>query len=221
MIVVIPARGGSKRIPGKNITRLNGKPLLTYTIEAVLNSGIDAPVYVSTEADDIAEIARESGAEVIDRPEELAADAASTESAVLHALDETGRDDEWVMILPPTSPFRRPETIKKFHDRVQNNNDDDVDCFMSVTETKGDFWRFDKDGNFGRLFPDAPRRQQDRDPLYEEDSAIYVCRVSALRETNIVLGNKTQGIPIDFPEGFDINTPEDLILAEALIKASQ
>jgi CMP-N,N'-diacetyllegionaminic acid synthase len=93
---------------------------------------------------------------------------------------------------------------------------DAPDCLMTVTEDRRDLWRMADDGRLTRLFPDAPRRQQDRTPLYEENSAVYLTRVSALRATGSVLGRSVRGVVIDPIEAWDINTETDLVIAEAL-----
>lgn len=218
MIIVVPARGGSKRLRHKNIHPLAGKPLLSHTLEAIAASGLDCPVYVSTNDEAIADVARGyRGVRVIARPEEFASDTASTESVVLHVLDalEVDGDLEWVMTLPPTSPFRRPDTIRRFAESVLTEPGAQ-DCLMSVTENRGDFWSQQSDGALARLFPGAPRRQQERMPLFEENSAIYVTRVLSLRETGSILGQRVRGLTISALEGFDINTSEDMKLAECI-----
>ncbi|EKV26057.1 N-Acetylneuraminate cytidylyltransferase [Caenispirillum salinarum AK4] len=223
MIVVVPARGGSKRIPHKNIAALAGRPLLARTLDQARDAGLLANVVVSTDAEPIAAVARDCGARVIMRPADLASDTASTEAALLHVLDvlaDEGRHDEWIMTLPPTSPFREASTIRAFADAV-HDLPAEVDCLMSVTETRGDYWRRLPDGSFRRLFPDAPRRQQDREPLFEENSAIYVTRVAALRDSGIILGRGVEGRPIGWREALDINTPDDLALAEALLASGR
>jgi CMP-N,N'-diacetyllegionaminic acid synthase len=219
LIVVIPARGGSKRLPRKNIKPLGGKPLLAYTIEAALGAGIGVPVIVSTEDDEIAAVARDFGAEVVIRPAELAADDSSTEATLLHVLDarrRDGSDAAWVMTLPPTAPFRSAATVRRFHDAARDGAEN-IDCYMSVTEDRGDFWQLAADGTGRRLFPDAPRRQQSRAPLYEENSAVYVTRVRALRQSGSILGDTVMPLAIDPLEALDINTAHDFWLAESLI----
>jgi CMP-N-acetylneuraminic acid synthetase len=231
MIVgVIPARGGSKRAPRKNIHPLGGKPLLAWTVEAGLAAGL-SPCVVSTEDDEIAAAAAAAGARVVRRPPHLAADDSSTESAVLDALDQLGDEvaaARWVAILQPTSPFRSAETIRRAVAMAQA--DPTAGCVMTVTETRADFWRASAPGNgpengpengIVRLFPDAPRRQQAREPLYDENSAVYVVRIDMLRATGSVLGGTMRGLPISPMEGFDINTSFDLKLAAALAQAGE
>jgi len=218
ILLVIPARGGSRRVPHKNIVPLRGKPLLLYTVEAALLANVTPHIVVSTDDQAIASIARGAGAGVIERPSELATDNASTESVLFHALDilaPEGITPDWIMTLPPTSPFRRPETIRRFADEVLAGPEIQ-DCLMSVTENRGDFWVEETNGLLSRLFSNAPRRQQDRAPLYEENSAIYMSRTNVLRETGSILGKRVRGLVISPLEGFDINTLDDLRLAECI-----
>ena len=184
-----------------------------------MEAGVASPLIVSTDDDEIAETARQYGAEAVMRPAELAADDSSTEAALLHVLDSkegAGLSADWVMTLAPTSPFRCGATIRQFHDAALASGDD-IDCYMAVTEDRGDFWLMQEDGSGQRLFPDAPRRQQSRAPLYEENSAIYVSRVSALRRSGIILGDRVKPLAIDPFEALDINTAYDFWLAESLI----
>ena len=218
-MVVIPARGGSKRAPRKNIRPLGNRPLLAFAIAAAVEAGLGDATRVSTEDSEIAATATRLGCRVLPRPDALATDLASTESVLLHALDEAAKQGwrpTWIMTLPPTSPFRRARTIRFFLDRA---SDAGVDCLFSVTETRADLWRCDAAGKIARLFPDAPRRQQDRAPLYEENSAVYLTTVAALRATGSVLGESQRAVAIDPLEGFDINSEFDFAIASALLAA--
>ena len=221
LLVVIPARGGSKRVPRKNIALLGGRPLLVYTLELAHAAGVADCTLVSTEDVEIARVARDNGIAVLDRPEALAGDTVSTEAVLLHVLTCGNRDIstiDWVLTLPPTSPFRSAATLRRCI-ALAEAAPPQIDCLMSVTETRGDFWQRSPTGAWQRLFPDAPRRQQDRQPLYEENSAIYLTRRSALIETESILGRRVEAVPIDPLEGFDINGSEDFLLAEAMIAA--
>jgi CMP-N,N'-diacetyllegionaminic acid synthase len=222
VIIVIPARGGSKRLPLKNIYPLNGKPLLAYTLEAIAATGVKIPTYVSTDDEQIASVARAyTGVEVLMRPHEISSDTASTESVLLHVLDvlaKRGQFYQWVMTLAPTSPFRSSNTIRNFVEATTLISND-IDCIMSFTESRGDFWQMQDGARMKRLFPDAPRRQQERTPLFEENSAIYVTRTQALIETKFIFGRLVSGISIPWIEGFDINTIEDMHLAEGIYDA--
>jgi N-acylneuraminate cytidylyltransferase len=216
--VVIPARGGSTRVPRKNLRPLAGTPLLTYTLECARAAGLAERTIVSSDDPDVLATAVAFGVRALPRPAEIATATASTESVLLHALDvldAEGEPTEWVVTLPPTSPFRRPATLVRLVEEALAAPDVQ-DCLMTVTEDRRDLWRMDADGRMTRLFPDAPRRQQDRAPLYEENSAVYVTRVDALRRTGTVLGGRVRGVVIDPIEAFDLNTEADFAVAEAL-----
>ncbi len=218
MIIIVPARGGSKRVPNKNIRPLGGKPLIVHTIEQIHQAGFLDATWVSSDSEEILRIAGAVGARTIRRPDELAADTASTESALLHAIDEIPVADQadWIMTLPVTAPFRRPATIRDFADR-RHELPASVDCLMSATVNYTDFWTMDEQGFAERLFPDAPRRQQERTPLFEEDSMIYLTRKEALLATGSILGKKVMAKQVDRRESFDINAPLDFELAEAIL----
>jgi CMP-N,N'-diacetyllegionaminic acid synthase len=218
-MAVIPARGGSKRAPRKNIRWLGNRPLLAFTIAAAQEAGLGDATLVSTEDSEIAAAAQQSGCRVIPRPDAFATDLASTESVLMHALDEVAKKGwrpKWLLTLPPTSPFRRARTIRFFMDHVAESG---ADCLFSVTEIRASLWCCDAAKQIVRLDPDAPRRQQDRAPLYEENSAIYLTSIAALRATNSVLGNSQQAVAIDPLEGFDINSELDFTIAGALVDA--
>jgi len=217
---IIPARGGSKGIPGKNIRPLNGRPLLSYTIEAALESGVARDVFVSTDSEEIMRVAEASGAGVIRRPPEISHDTASTESALIHAVEFIGKNydrrPEYVLTLPPTSPLRKAQTIRDFISYFILVRGE-YDAMLSLTESRADYW-IKTNGNIRRLFPDAPRRRQDREPVYIENSALYITKTEALIATGSILGKNCTGFAISETEAVDINEPLDLRWAEFLLK---
>lgn len=218
---IIPARSGSKGIPKKNIALLDGKPLLAYTIEAALESSVARDIFVSTDSEEIAEVSITFGSRIISRPAEISHDTASTESALIHAIkvirQEHGWTPDYVLTLPPTSPLRSAETIQNFVSFYLSLVDK-YDAMLSLSEHRGDFWRKDENDEFVRLFPDAPRRRQDREPLYLENSVIYITKTKSLLETKSILGKKYTGFIIDDIEALDINNPIDMQWAEFVIK---
>jgi CMP-N-acetylneuraminic acid synthetase len=216
MIIVIPARGGSKRVLNKNIIQLHGKPLICHTLDTIEEMGLDIPVYVSTDSKQIADIVLEySKVNVIMRPTKISTDSATTEDVLLHVLETIGFEVDWVITLPPTSPFRRATTICEFINEVGSSSKK-IDCLMSVTENRGDFWHFNNEKKFTRLNPEAPRRQQERNPLYEENSAIYINRVTSLAKYQSIIGGCILPKIISNIEAFDINTNEDLNMAKII-----
>ncbi|MEX5216601.1 MAG: acylneuraminate cytidylyltransferase family protein [Nitrospira sp.] len=218
VLAVIPARGGSRSIPFKNIKPLAGKPLLAYTIDAAKRSRHLDRCVVSTDHDEIAKVAAAHGAEVIRRPPEYATDEAPTELALLHAVGElrqAGYRPDYVVTLEPTSPLRTAELIDRCIESAMNRIE--ADCVMTVTETRKCYGRI-LEGRFEYLFPDQPRRRQDRTPLYEESSTVYVTRTGALERHRSVLGVVRYAVVVDDPrEAIDINEPLDFILAEAAL----
>jgi N-acylneuraminate cytidylyltransferase len=218
VLAVIPARGGSKSIPLKNIKPLAGKPLLAYTIETAKHSRYLDRCVVSTDHDDIAKVAAVYGAEVIHRPPEYATDQSPTELALLHAvgtLGQAGYRPDYVVTLEPTSPLRSAGLIDRCIELAMQRTE--ADCVMTVLETRKCYGRI-LDGRFEYLFPDQPRRRQDRTPLYEESSTVYVTRTSALERHRSVLGLVRYAVVVDDPrEAIDINDPLDFILAEAAL----
>lgn len=217
-LAVIPARGGSKSIPLKNIRPLNGIPLIVYTIEAAKHSKYLDRCVVSTDHSAIAQVARDNGAEVIDRPAELATDQAPTEFAllqVLEVLNKEGYRPDYVVTLEPTSPFRTAALIDRCIEAAVEHHE--VECVMTVTETRKCYGRLEH-GRFEYLFPDQPRRRQERRPLYEESSTVYVTKTSALERDRSVLGRTRYGLVVeDLREAMDINEPLDFTLAEAVL----
>lgn len=218
VLAVIPARGGSKSIPLKNIRQLAGKPLLVYTIEAAKRSRYLNRCVVSTDDDEIVKVATECRAEVIRRPAEYATDQAPTEWALLHALDvlkASGYRPDFVVTLEPTSPFRTAELVDRCIAVAIERPD--ADCVMTVTPTRKCYGRL-VGGRFEYLFPDQPRRRQDRTPLYEESSTVYVTRTSVLERDRSVLGHVRYGVVVENRrEAIDINEPMDLLIAEAVL----
>jgi len=223
LLTVIPARGGSRAIPGKNIVPVAGKPMLLYTIQAALESGVSTNVVVSTDSGPIAELALSAGAQVIERPAELATDTASTEGALLHALDqmsERGDHAEFLLTLQPTSPLRKASTIVAFVRRYAEIRDR-YDAMLSLTEDRSFKWLMDEEGGVVPLLAEAPRRREARTPLYTEDSALYITQVEALRRTGFILGHSAAGYVMNPLETIDVNELTDLELVEAIVEAKR
>ena len=219
VVGIIPARGGSKGVPLKNIKELCGKPLLAYTIESAKRSGCINKLCVSTDHDSIARVAEELGVCVIRRPDELSTDEATTEAALIHALDELKKTDNFtpdiVLTLEPTSPFRSEQTIKSCVELFRN--DPRIDSVIGVVQTKSSLGKI-LNGKFQFLFPGQPRRRQDREPLYKESSTIYATKAEVLRKAQSVLGDFLVPLVVPENEAIDINTPFDFMVAELYMK---
>lgn len=220
-LIVIPARGGSKGIPKKNIALVSGKPLLEYTIEVALKSGIKGDIVLSTDSDEIANVAKKySEVTIIERPGYLAEDSAKTEDALLHAVEYMkqmfNEDYDCVITLQPTSPLRTVNTLREFIEEFKEKAHVH-DAQLTLTESRSDYWIREKNGNFKRLFPDAPRQRQERNPIFIENSCIYITTVNALKKNKSVLGSSVNGYVIPEVEGIDINEPIDIVIAEAYL----
>jgi len=217
---IIPARGGSKSIPLKNIKNLGGRPLISYTIEAAKGSSLISRLVVSTDDRRIAKVCADYDCEVIERPGELSTDTASTESALIHVLEvlenTEGFRPDIVVTLEPTSPFRTSELID---DALKVFHTTDADSVIGVVETRACYGRI-VDGVFKHLFPQQPRRRQDREPLYEECGAIYATRTETLLDKKSVLGDRLYPVIVSQIGAIDINGIEDFNMARELIKLS-
>jgi CMP-N,N'-diacetyllegionaminic acid synthase len=219
-LAVVPARGGSKSVPRKNIRALGGKPLLAHTLAQIAEvSEIDIAV-VSTDDAEISTVATEAGALVVARPQELAGDSAPTEWALLHALDvleAEGKSFDYVMVLEPTSPFRTPATIRRCMEQIVAAGGKSL---MTVVETRANIGKIEA-GVFRPLVPGAPRRRQERTPFFIESSTVYVASVSYLRSSGTLVCDDWLAAVVDECETVDINTPLDFEVAEALLEVRQ
>jgi CMP-N,N'-diacetyllegionaminic acid synthase len=218
-LVVIPVRGGSKGVPRKNLRDVAGKPLVVWTIEQAL--AITAPgveVVVSTEDSQLAEIARAAGAQVIDRPAELAQDTTATEPVVLHAIETmtaAGREPDRVMLLQATSPIRLPGTL----DRALAEFDaTETDSLIGVVEQPPFIWQSTPMGPFPSYPVNARPRRQDLTPeqrRYRETGSVYITRTSIYRDQQNRIGGKATLFVMAEDEGLDIDTELDLAVAAA------
>jgi len=215
-LAVVPARGGSKGIPKKNIQPLAGRPLLFYTLDQAKAVPILDMTVVSTDCAEIKAVAQADGARVIDRPAELAGDQASTEVALLHALDvldNSGEAYDYVVVLEPTSPFRTAESISGCCKMIVEENGTSLLSVVKVNSVVGGI-----ENNFFRpLIPDQPRRRQDRQSIFMESSTVYVCRVDFLRNTGTLVTQDWLAYPVSKAEAVDINTPQDFKYANSLM----
>ncbi|MEI5584548.1 MULTISPECIES: acylneuraminate cytidylyltransferase [unclassified Agromyces] len=184
-VAIIPARGGSQGLPGKNVARVGGVPLIARAVHAALAARRIAGVVVTTDDDEIAEVARAAGAEVVARPADLAGATASSEAAVLHALEELGLATRpstvahVTVFIQATSPFIDPTDLDAAVERVERGERDVV---FAATPTHVFLWRERADDADGRSAvgvnhdPSRRPRRQDRDPEYLETGAFYAFR---------------------------------------------
>lgn len=212
VIAIIPARGGSKRIPRKNLLPFAGKPLVIHSVEDALGARLVHRTIVSTDDAEIAAVSREAGAEVIDRPAELAGDTATSESALVHVLDvirQRGeREPDLVVFLQCTSPQREPADIDAAIALLENTG---ADSLLSATRCRRYLWHM-KDGNAVPFNYDYRKRwrEQDFPEQFMENGSIYVFRPSVLRDGNNRLGGKIVIYEMNEESKLQIDVPEDL-----------
>ena len=221
-IAIITARGGSKRIPRKNIKEFLGKPIIAYTIEAAIASNMFDQVMVSTDDNEIAEIAKKYGAMVpFMRSEKTSNDFATTADVLNEVIDEykkLGESFEYMCCLYPTAPFVTPEAIGQAMKILEDNGADTVLPVVkfSFPPQRGMVM---KDGYLTPKYPECmPMRSQDLEPMYHDAGQFYCMKVSSFLEQGKVVMDKTMPYMQDDMNVQDIDTPEDWAIAEVKYK---
>jgi CMP-N-acetylneuraminic acid synthetase len=202
--ILIPARGGSKRIPKKNIVDLNGKPLILYALGQAL--ALTDEVYVSTDDQDIADICSNAGGKILWRPKEISGDYSTTEEVISHFLDL--EETDILVLLQATCPTIKSEDIQAGLDMM-----DKYDSVISVSEENGFYW--DKNGtpiNFeiGKRF-----RTQDIDPWYKENGSFYITKAKLFKKENILYSERVGFVCME--NSIDIDNYYDLEIARRLL----
>jgi len=222
VLAIIPARGGSKGIPRKNIKPLMAKPLIDWSIEAAKQSSCIDRIIVSTEDKEIASVACELGVDVpFMRPDELAADDTPGVAPVLHAISQLPNYD-WILLLQPTSPLRIAEDIDGIWQFCLER---DAPSAVSVCEVgKHPYWIYQRDASqrlqpFIKGRPDVTRRQ-DLPPAYSLNGALYLARTDWLLEQQDFIGPETRGYIMPPERSVDLDTPQDWRWVEFLIEQS-
>lgn len=221
IISIIPARGGSKGIPRKNIKLLNGKPLISYSIDASNSCSLIDDTYVSTEDAEISEISKGNNAEVIERPDELASDDSSSIDVILHVLDyleNRGELPDLFVLLQPTSPLRTSEDIEA---SINLFLESDCDSLVSVCELDHrSLLNFSLEDGFlvqnnnEALFNS---RRQDIPTHYSLNGAIYITTPEFIRKNRSFYSDKTIPHVMSKEKSIDIDTSFDFKLAEFLL----
>lgn len=221
-LFLIPARGGSKGIPGKNIKPLNGKPLICYAIDAareVANS--DEDICISTDDEGIANVVREYGLEIpFMRPDELARDNSGTYEVIMHALDyykSQGREYEVVVLLQPTSPMRSAKHVAEAMDLYTP----DCDMVVSVCQARSNpyyvMFNENADGYLQNIMEGKFTRRQDCPQVWEYNGAVYVMNVNSLKEKSLAQFTKRKKYVMSAQDSIDLDTPEDWDYAEFIM----
>lgn len=223
VIAIVPARGGSERIPRKAIVDFGGRPLIAWTIEALLESAVCERVLVSTDDREIADVAVAAGAEVPFLREGYADDftpVSTVTVAMVRELEKRGeRVPDTVLHALVTSPLRTAEDVIRALATFRGRGVPfQLSCFAFTGMTPWWARRLDAQGRPTRLFPGPMRRSQDLEPLYCPSGAIWIARTDALLEAGTFYGPDHVMEPLpDWSAGLEIDTYEDLDLAQALL----
>ncbi|MFJ3393466.1 cytidylyltransferase domain-containing protein [Leifsonia aquatica] len=219
VVAVIPARAGSKGIPGKNLTPVAGRSLVARAVHAAVAAELVDAVYVSSDGERIAAEATAAGARTIERPADLSGDEASSEAALLHALDVLAADGvrpEVLLFVQATSPFIDPADLDAAVARVLECS---ADVVFSAAASHAFLWRVADDGSAVAVNHDArvrPRRQ-DRAPEFRETGAFYALRADGFRQHRHRFFGCVEIAEVDPRGAIDIDDPSDLAAAAALV----
>lgn len=218
ILAIIPARGGSKGIPRKNVKAISGKPMIQYTIEAAKECPYIDKVVVSTEDVEIADISMRAGAIVpFSRPEELATDEAKTIDVVMHAVEFYERKAERfdiIVLLQPTSPLRNAEDITKALEYFMRNEQRSLVTVSEVSESPILMRNFNKENKLEKILEeDSDVRRQDMKKFYRINGAIYINKASELN-ANTSFNDNEMGFVLTQDHGIDVDEPQDLVVAE-------
>jgi CMP-N-acetylneuraminic acid synthetase len=211
-IAIIPARGNSKRLPGKNTKFLGGIPLLAHSIKYAQQFSFIDDIYVSTNDLEIKKVALEFGAKVIDRPEEISGDFEPTVSALKHVLESLSEEIENVVLLQPTNPLRPNHLLEEAFHLYQDSNSDSL---FTVSKNHHKLGKI-KNHKFEPFNYTIGQRSQDLEPLFFENGLLYISKANLIKNDIIISEN---ALPLEVNHIFanvDIDTQEDFDYAEYL-----
>ena len=221
---IIPARGGSKGVPKKNIKELNGIPLINYSIEYALSSPYIDAIIITTDCDDIKNKINNSFTElrkitILDRPSELATDEATTESAIEHVIkSKPFKKEDILVLLQPTSPLRPKDSLNEILEKFINQN---YDSLLTLSPIHPLTWRINND-NIECMYDylNRPRRQdiEPKDYMYDENGSVYIFSVDNFKKTNNRLGGKIGYFVFPEDYGKQIDTQLDFNILESISK---
>jgi N-acylneuraminate cytidylyltransferase len=228
-LAVVPARGGSKGIPRKNLQLLGGKPLVALAVEAGLSARLVSRVLCSTDDPEIASVAEGAGAEVpFMRPAELAQDTSEDWAVFVHALDWLEQEEGWrpeiIVNLRPTSPLRRASHIDAAIQLLLDTRADSVKSVTLARQHPHKMWLRRPDGSLEPFLktpfrlsrgPDVPRAELN--DVYWQNGVVDVTRHQVIREQRVMIGQRVAGLVVDARDAVDVDSPLDLALAEVLL----
>jgi N-acylneuraminate cytidylyltransferase len=220
VLYLIPARGGSKGIPHKNIKLLNGKPLIQYSIEVARKLANDEDICLSTDDEEIKKVAERLGLNVpFLRPDYLASDTAGTSDVIVHALDfykQNGRLYDVVVLLQPTSPLRTVQNVKDCLELYSN----EFDMVTTVKESSisAVLCKENAQGYLEQVIGGNNVRRQDAEKLYEYNGAVYVINAEAVKDKGLGGFSKIKKCVMSEEHSIDIDTMLDWLLIETILK---
>lgn len=217
ILCIIPARGGSKGIPKKNIIEFAGKPLIAHSINQAINSKYITDVVVSSDSDEILEVSKLYGATTLKRPEELSTDTSSSESALIHTIKKLNKDYDYIVFLQATSPLRTTKDIDNCIESLINNNLDSV-FSASILEDML-IWKSNNNSLESVNYDYKNRkRRQDSEIQYVENGSIYVFKKEGFIKNSNRLFGKIGLSLMDGWKMFEIDSLGDLELCELFFK---
>lgn len=219
-VAIVPARGGSKRLPRKNVLPILGRPLLAYPISAALRCRLFDQVLVSTEDGEIAEAARSAGAQVIERPKELAEDTATVANVCLHILEALKHENvlpEYFCCIYPTAVFLTPKDLLESFRILQGEHGAEFVMGVSEYNLQPVQALVEKDGYLSPMWPEYHGIQSQFQPqLLASNGTLYWARVSAFLRTKSFYGKRLKGYVVPKIRAIDIDTKEDFRITEIL-----
>lgn len=217
-IAIIPARGGSKRFPRKNILDFYNHPIISYTINAAIKSRCFSKVVVSTEDDEIKDISKKYGAFVHNRPQKLSGDNAKVADVLLNCIEHfenSGSFFDVVCCLFPTSPLRDFLDVRSIMDLMKNNK---LDYCMAITKMPYPAWQALKENRNNIFTPFWPKiinkSSHEIGELYVDNGSTYAIRINALKKKRSLNGDRIKGYKMEFYKSIDIDYKEDFELAK-------
>lgn len=222
-LAIIPARGGSKRLKNKNILPLNGKPLISHTIDAALNSKYIDEIVVTSDNGNILDIAKKANVYTVKRPKKLSLDTSTSFEAVKHTIEhykKINKNFDYIILLQPTSPLRTTSNIDK---SIKLLHKRDANAIVSINKTNhSPLWSFKAKKNIklDMIFKDKARfrRSQELETYYNLNGSIYICKTDKLlKEKTFLITNNIYGYKMDQKNSIDIDNIIDFKLAEILL----
>ena len=217
-VTIIPARGGSKGIPGKNLIEFCGEPLLYWSINQSVNSQRVSNTYVTSDSNEILDFAKSCGATPIKRPVEYSTDTATSESALLHAIEKIKDDVDTIVFLQPTSPLRYLDDIDNALALFEKSK---YDSLFSGS-TLEDFYLWSRSNgilnSINHDWEKRVRRQDSDDETFVENGSVYIFKSDLLKNTNNRLGGNIGVYLMKLWQSFEIDNLEELEFCDALFK---